>query len=204
MSGPPAASTSSPRSAALPAADRGRLVYILGIYMLAKAAALFLLGHWVGQWIGSHHGVAILTTDERIERLRSIILYVHLDPDGQVISKALKRLIDISPDQLRMISYGSYSYAVLHLLEGIGLVGRWRWGEWMVVVSSSALIPFEVYEFLQRATWMRVSVIAVNVAIVLYFNRRLRLHAERSLHLHHHRAAAQRQESPARSTSTDT
>jgi uncharacterized membrane protein (DUF2068 family) len=157
------------------AENRGWFVFAFGLYMLAKAATLVWIGLWLNHWIRNpSHEMANLT---------QVIRYVHMDPEGKWIHRLLKTLGDIDTKQMQIVSFGSFFYAFLHLVEGIGLVGRYRWGEWMVVVSTFALVPFEGYEFFMHPTWVRTSVILVNLAIGFYFIYRLRIHAEKELKL---------------------
>jgi uncharacterized membrane protein (DUF2068 family) len=46
------------------------------------------------------------------------------------------------------------------------------WGAWLVVATTSALLPFEVYEFLRVRHWSRLLIFVVNVAILVYLARR--------------------------------
>ena len=47
-------------------------------------------------------------------------------------------------------------YAAL-LAERIGLWLELSWAAYLTVVSTSALVPFEIYEFIERVTWPRIS-----------------------------------------------
>jgi uncharacterized membrane protein (DUF2068 family) len=62
-------------------------------------------------------------------------------------------------------------------LEGWSLRrGAW-WGPWLVVAATSSLVPFEVHRLVTHPSAVRVVVIVVNVAIVVY----LALHARRAI-----------------------
>ncbi len=51
--------------------------------------------------------------------------------------------------------------------------GRW-WGPWVVVVTTSALLPFEVVALVHKATVVRAVLLALNLAIVWYLVRLVR------------------------------
>src|SRR5882672_5492646 len=58
------------------------------------------------------------------------------------------------------------------LVEGWALVhGHW-WGPWLVVVGTGSLIPFEVWSLARHPHVVRASLLAVNVAIVVYLARK--------------------------------
>jgi uncharacterized membrane protein (DUF2068 family) len=69
---------------------------------------------------------------------------------------------------------GTFCYALLHLVEGIGLILGRDWAGYLVIGASSSLIPFEFYEILQRPTLLRVSLFVVNIGIVIYLAITLR------------------------------
>ncbi len=50
-------------------------------------------------------------------------------------------------------------------------------GPWLVVVTTSALLPFEVYEIAHRVSFVRVFALVMNVAIVVYLARGVRREA---------------------------
>ena len=60
------------------------------------------------------------------------------------------------------------AYGALELLEGVGLWLMKRWGEYVAVVGTAVFIPLEVYELVERVTWLRVVAFAFNVFAVIY------------------------------------
>jgi uncharacterized membrane protein (DUF2068 family) len=68
-------------------------------------------------------------------------------------------------------------YAALALLEGLGLWWHRRWAEWLTVIASALLIPFEVAQLLghpaHNTGWV-LTVLVINVMIVVYLGVRLR------------------------------
>jgi uncharacterized membrane protein (DUF2068 family) len=74
-----------------------------------------------------------------------------------------------------VLALGALLYATLELTEGIGLAARRRWAEYLTVIATGVLIPFEVREVVARPTPFRVAALLVNVAIVVYLAYRKRL-----------------------------
>jgi uncharacterized membrane protein (DUF2068 family) len=74
-----------------------------------------------------------------------------------------------------VLALAALAYAVLETTEGVGLAMRRRWAEYLTVIATGALIPFEVREVLARPTVLRVGALLVNVAIVVYLAYRKRL-----------------------------
>jgi uncharacterized membrane protein (DUF2068 family) len=69
---------------------------------------------------------------------------------------------------LNLIAAGLFLYGALQIFEGIGLWSLKRWGEYVAVVGTTLFIPLEIYEIIENVTWLKVAVLAVNVAAVLY------------------------------------
>jgi uncharacterized membrane protein (DUF2068 family) len=53
-------------------------------------------------------------------------------------------------------------------LEGWALQSRRTWGPWLVVAVTGSLLPFEVYELLHHFRWIRLVVLLVNLAVVVF------------------------------------
>ena len=53
-------------------------------------------------------------------------------------------------------------------IEGIGLILGYHWAGYLVVVATSSLIPFEIYEIARKFSPIRVALFVLNVAIVIY------------------------------------
>ena len=66
-------------------------------------------------------------------------------------------------------------YAALETTEGLGLAMRRRWADYLTVLATGVLIPWEVIEVFRKVTVLRVGALAVNVAIVVYLAYRKRL-----------------------------
>jgi uncharacterized membrane protein (DUF2068 family) len=60
----------------------------------------------------------------------------------------------------------SLGYGMLELVEGVGLWLDQLWAEYLVVIASSLLIPFEVYELARHPSIWKAGGILVNVLIV--------------------------------------
>jgi uncharacterized membrane protein (DUF2068 family) len=74
-----------------------------------------------------------------------------------------------------VLAIGAIAYALLEGTEGVGLAMRRRWAEYLTVLATSALIPFEAFEVVQHATPFRVGALLLNLAVVGYLAYRKRL-----------------------------
>ena len=59
-------------------------------------------------------------------------------------------------------------YAALFSVEGVGLLLRKRWAEWMTVIVTGSFIPFELIGIVRRPGPGKIVALALNIAIVVY------------------------------------
>ena len=112
-----------------------------------------------------------------------IILQLGLDPQNHVIHSVLSAMTGVNRKHLRAIEAGTFFYALLHIVEGIGLILERDWAGYLVVIATSSLIPFEIYEIAKRMNLLKISLLVANVGIVIYLIVTLRKeHANRSRH----------------------
>jgi uncharacterized membrane protein (DUF2068 family) len=62
----------------------------------------------------------------------------------------------------------SLVYASVFTVEGVGLWLERQWAEYLTIVTSSLLLPFEFIAVLHHATLVRSGVLIANAAIVAY------------------------------------
>ena len=134
------------------------LLRLIAIFKFFKAAALIALG--VGLFRMLHKDIGG-TLEHWCEALR-------LDPGSHFVNKALAKATKVSPGQMKQLGLGSFLYAGLFLAEGTGLWLRKRWGEWLTVIITSSLIPVEIYEIHRHPSGVKIGVLLVNIAIVIY------------------------------------
>src|SRR5262249_60879007 len=87
--------------------------------------------------------------------------------------------------KLHELSLGTFIYSSLFFTEGVGLALRKRWAEFLTIVSTAGLVPFEVLVLYHHPTFTQAFLLIVNMAVVVYLIYELRRltaikHAERS------------------------
>ena len=137
---------------------------LIGLFKLVKGLALLLLA--VGLLRLLHRDIEATVT-HWLEMFR-------MDPDNRYLHGFLERIFRVTPKQLRALSAGTFLYSGIFLTEGIGLLMRKHWAEYMTVISTALFIPLECYELWERLTWPRAIILAVNIATVWYLASGLR------------------------------
>ncbi|MBV9384665.1 MAG: DUF2127 domain-containing protein [Streptosporangiaceae bacterium] len=69
---------------------------------------------------------------------------------------------------LTYLAIGLAAYAVIELVESIGLWLGKRWGEYFAMVATSAFLPYEIYDLTVKITWLRVAAFVINLLLVAY------------------------------------
>ncbi|GAA3953025.1 DUF2127 domain-containing protein [Gordonia caeni] len=87
----------------------------------------------------------------------------------------IEKSLTLSPTVITWIGAAILVYAALHLVEAVGLWLMQRWGEYFSVVVTSAFVPMEIYELTERVTVLKLLVLAINVAAVVWLVWRKRL-----------------------------
>lgn len=93
--------------------------------------------------------------------------------EGHAISaalagKTLQLLENATPRQLLVAGVGSFIYATVFLVEGIGLWRCKRWAEYLTIAVTASLLPFEFFAVAREANAIRIAAVVVNLAIVIY------------------------------------
>jgi uncharacterized membrane protein (DUF2068 family) len=146
-------------------------IIAIGVFKLAKCLLLLALGIALVHWRDNDLGALASKWIGRLWLSRSYF-------DG-----VISRLSFVSRDTVDQLAIGSFFYAGLLLVEGIGLCLRKRWAEYLTIGITSSLLPLEFYELYQELTLTRVVITVVNIAIVVYLVARFvrRRHERRNL-----------------------
>jgi uncharacterized membrane protein (DUF2068 family) len=80
----------------------------------------------------------------------------------------LDRLFSLRSGRLREVGAGLLAYGVLEGVEAIGLWFTKRWAEYLTFVSTTVLLPLEIYEIAHRVSVLKIIGFLINVAVVVY------------------------------------
>jgi uncharacterized membrane protein (DUF2068 family) len=102
---------------------------------------------------------------------------LNLDVGRNIILQLLLRLLAYvgAFNHITILAISGLAYAALEATEGVGLALRRRWAEYLTVIATGILIPYEAYEVVLHATLFKVGALALNIAVVGYLAYRKRL-----------------------------
>ncbi len=135
-----------------------RVVVLIGVFKLIKATLLIALG------------IAGLVSapSELAHQVRHALAWMGLSPGHRTLSHLLSKLGSFDDGVARQLAVASLCYAAVFLVEGIGLLKKRRWAEWLTVGVTASFIPIEIYEAVQRFSAGKIAALILNLAIVIY------------------------------------
>lgn len=134
------------------------LLILIGLFKLMKAALLFTVA------LSLRH----MQHSDAERFLRECVHAVRIDPENHYIHAAIAKVTGLNPRTLHELSVGTFAYGALFAVEGLGLVLRKRWAEYLTVISTTGLLPLEVYELIHHPRPAKAVILVLNVAIVAY------------------------------------
>jgi uncharacterized membrane protein (DUF2068 family) len=148
--------------------EHDAFIKVIIVERIVKAIVLIALA--IGLIFAGRSGLLTQWADYAQDQL-------NLDADNNVIEQILFRLLAYvgTFTHTTALAIGVIAYAALEGTEGVGLAMRRRWAEYLTVIATGILIPYEAYEVIHRATPFKVGALLLNVAVVGYLAYRKRL-----------------------------
>ena len=102
---------------------------------------------------------------------------LNLNVGRNIIVQLLLRLVTYigAFNHVTILGISAIAYAALEATEGVGLAMRRRWAEYLTVIATGILIPYEAYEVIHRVSLFKVGALLLNLAVVGYLAYRKRL-----------------------------
>ncbi len=150
----PTDSYSAPRLAP----HTNRWLVLIGIGKLLKAVLFVALG------IGALH----LVHRDLVSVVTHWIVDLRFDPESRFVNFVLDKLSNVTPHRLKEISILIFCYAGVDVLEGTGLILAKPWAEYLTLIVTASLLPWEFFEILRKPNWPKVVFTLLNIAVVLY------------------------------------
>ncbi len=144
--------------------SHGRGLRLIAAFKLLKGLALLAVG--IGALRLLHKDVAAV--------LEHWINVFRVDPHNHFINRLLEKLSILDDRQLKELSVGTFVYSAIFFTEGIGLALRKRWAEYFTIVTTSSLLPLEIYEISKHVSAGKILALLINLAVVAYLANELR------------------------------
>lgn len=135
-----------------------RGLLLIGAFKLLKSATLLAIGI----------GVLKLLHKDLASEVAGWIDSFDLDPNNPYIVHLMEKVSSFDAGKLKAVSVVTFVYAGIYLVEGSGLVLRKSWAEYLTIISTAGFIPLELYEIDKHVNLLRILVLLVNIAIIIY------------------------------------
>jgi uncharacterized membrane protein (DUF2068 family) len=147
---------------------------LLAFERLFKGLAVLFAAYGIIRF-RSHADAVRRAFNEDLPLIKPLADRLHWNLEDSSLVHTIRTVLETKTGTLTWIAAGLAVYGVLQLTEAIGLWLLKRWGEYMAAIATSLFIPIEIYEIIERVTWLRVFALVINVAAVIFIVYRKRL-----------------------------
>jgi uncharacterized membrane protein (DUF2068 family) len=98
----------------------------------------------------------------------SLLHLLHINHRHHYAQVFLELANGVTDKTLYLVAAGAAIYSTMRFVEAFGLWRERAWAEWFAFISGTVYLPFELHELARRPTLIKIAIIVVNLAIVLY------------------------------------
>jgi uncharacterized membrane protein (DUF2068 family) len=139
------------------------IIRALAVERLFRAVVILLAAYAVWKFRGAR-GAIQATLDRDLPIFRAAGFKV----DQMTIVHELEKALATKPSTLAALTLMLVAYALVELIEGVGLWLLKRWGEYFAVIATSVFLPLEIHDLTKGITMTRVVTFTINIAAVIY------------------------------------
>jgi uncharacterized membrane protein (DUF2068 family) len=100
--------------------------------------------------------------------IRSTFNQLGFNIDHSKLLLEFRKALHFSQSTLTLIAVGVALFAIVELVEGVGLWLSKRWGEYFAMVVTSLGLPYEIWDIHLKVTWTKLLLFGINLALVAY------------------------------------
>jgi uncharacterized membrane protein (DUF2068 family) len=139
------------------------IIRALAVERLFRAVVIGLAAYAVWEFRGAR-GAIQATLDRDLPIFRDAGFKV----DQMTVVHELEKALAAKPSTLALWTLMLALYALIEVVEAVGLWLLKRWGEYFAVVATSVFLPLEIHDLTKGITMTRVVTFTINVAAVIY------------------------------------
>ncbi|MEV7376823.1 DUF2127 domain-containing protein [Streptomyces lydicus] len=156
-----------------PLVPRGKVLrdlFVLRFLAVERAVrGVFIVLAAIGVWQFSNRKDAVRSFfDEYIAVLRPVARHFHYDLDHSPVVGTIQKTFGYRHSTLLLVAVLLLVYALVEIVEGVGLWYAKRWAEYLTVVATAAFLPLEIYELTEKVSWLKIATLVINILAVLY------------------------------------
>jgi uncharacterized membrane protein (DUF2068 family) len=139
------------------------IIRALAVERMFRAVVIALAAYAVWKFRGAQ-GAIQATLDRDLPIFRAAGFKV----DQMTIVHELEKALAAKPSTLALLTLMLVAYALVEVVESVGLWLLKRWGEYFAVIATSVFLPLEIHDLAKGITTTRVVTFTINVAAVVY------------------------------------
>jgi len=161
-----------------------RDAFILRFLALERGIrGLLLVALAYGIWRFDGSRVALQRVfDDYLPALKPLASKLSIDIQESGPVHLIQQAFTAKHSTLLLVAGGVLLYGMIELTESVGLWLIKRWGEYVAAVATTIFIPLEIYELIEKVTWLRVTALVVNLFAIAYLVYTKRLFGVRGGH----------------------
>ncbi len=122
-----------------------------------------------GVWRFSHSQKTVEAIfDKDLPLFKPIANKAGWDLDHSKLVTTIRHAFELKSSTLQWVALALAIYALIEIIEAVGLWMLKRWGEYFAVLATSFGLPLEIYDLVEKITWLRIGTLLVNVGLVVY------------------------------------
>jgi uncharacterized membrane protein (DUF2068 family) len=147
---------------------RGEL--LLRLFAVERFLRFLIIGAAAyGVWRFRYDKVGIQRAfNDALPAIRDLYRGLGFDVNHSRLLGFIQHSFTLNPRTLLYLSIGLAVYAIIELVEAVGLWMGKRWGEYFAMVATSIFLPYEIYDLTVKVTWLRLGALVINLLLVVY------------------------------------
>jgi uncharacterized membrane protein (DUF2068 family) len=106
--------------------------------------------------------------DHALPELRAFLSQLGFNVNHSKLLGLIQHAFTLNTRTLTWLALAAAGYAVIEIIEAVGLWLLKRWGEYFAMIATSVGIPYEIYDLTAKVTVLRLVAFVINVALVVY------------------------------------
>lgn len=139
------------------------IIRALAVERLFRAVVIVLAAYAVWTFRGARGSIQA-TLDRDLPIFRAAGFKV----DQMTVVHELEKALAAKPSTLALLTLMLTAYALIEVLEAVGLWLLKRWGEYFAVIATAVFLPLEIYDLAKGITMTRLVTFSINILAVIY------------------------------------
>src|ERR1700761_3148046 len=139
------------------------IIRVLAVERLVRAVVIGLAAYAVWKFRGARGSI-----QDTLDRDLPIFRAAGFKVDQMTLVHELEKALAAKPSTLALLTLALTGYALVEVIEAVGLWLVKRWGEYFAVIATSVFLPLEIHDLAKGITMTRLVTFSINVAAVVY------------------------------------